>query len=322
MESVFTDYVDAFREGGRTVLLSSHILAEVERLCDRVSIIRAGRRVETGTLAELRHLTRTSVVAELAAPPVGLDALDGRPRPGPRGHPGPLPGGRHPAGPGARRARAGGGPVAHHPAADARGAVPAPLRRPRGAAVTGVLVRRFLRRDRWMLVWWGLGCALLYYSQAVSVKGLYATQAEFDRAARDHAVQHRVHRHGRPGPRPQHHRRPGDLAGHRVRRRGRRADEHVPGRPPHPGRGGERPRRAAARRRRRAARPDDGRRRGRAAGQRPARPPGGAQPDLLPPRGGRTPSPSGSGSPSPAGCSPAWRCSPRSSRRAPARCTA
>ncbi len=77
MESVFTDYVDAFRESGRTVLLSSHILAEVERLCDRVSIIRAGRRVETGTLAELRHLTRTSVVAELEAPPVGLDALDG-----------------------------------------------------------------------------------------------------------------------------------------------------------------------------------------------------------------------------------------------------
>jgi ABC-2 type transport system ATP-binding protein len=77
MESVFTEYVDAFREGGRTVLLSSHILAEVERLCDRVSIIRAGRRVETGTLAELRHLTRTSVVAELAAPPVGLDAVEG-----------------------------------------------------------------------------------------------------------------------------------------------------------------------------------------------------------------------------------------------------
>ena len=50
--------------------------------------------------------------------------------------------------------------------------------------MTGVLVRRFLRRDRWMFVWWGLGAALLYYSQAVSVKGLYATQAEFDRAAR------------------------------------------------------------------------------------------------------------------------------------------
>ena len=50
--------------------------------------------------------------------------------------------------------------------------------------MTWVLVRRFLRRDRWMFVWWGLGAALLYYSQAVSVKGLYATQAEFDRAAR------------------------------------------------------------------------------------------------------------------------------------------
>ena len=77
MESVFTEYVDAFREGGRTVLLSSHILAEVERLCDRVSIIRAGRRVETGTLAELRHLTRTSVVAELARTSGRADGLAG-----------------------------------------------------------------------------------------------------------------------------------------------------------------------------------------------------------------------------------------------------
>jgi ABC-2 type transport system ATP-binding protein len=64
MESVFQDCVDDFRDSGHTVLLSSHILAEVERLCDRVSIIRAGRRVETGTLTELRHLTRTSVRAE------------------------------------------------------------------------------------------------------------------------------------------------------------------------------------------------------------------------------------------------------------------
>ena len=54
------------RSDGRTVLLSSHILAEVEALCDRVTIIRDGRTVETGTLAELRHLTRTSVDAELA----------------------------------------------------------------------------------------------------------------------------------------------------------------------------------------------------------------------------------------------------------------
>src|SRR5690606_32128734 len=53
---------------GRTVLLSSHILSEVEHLCDRVSIIRAGRTVETGTLTELRHLTRTQLDAELAVP--------------------------------------------------------------------------------------------------------------------------------------------------------------------------------------------------------------------------------------------------------------
>jgi ABC-2 type transport system ATP-binding protein len=77
MEAVFGGYVDAHRARGGTVLLSSHILAEVERLCDRVSIIRAGRRVETGTLPELRHLTRTSVVADLAGPPDGLGRLDG-----------------------------------------------------------------------------------------------------------------------------------------------------------------------------------------------------------------------------------------------------
>ncbi|MGA8245429.1 MAG: ABC transporter ATP-binding protein [Nocardioides sp.] len=77
METVFQEYVERFRAGGGTVLLSSHILAEVERLCDRVSIIRSGRCVETGTLAELRHLTRTSVVAELARPVTGLAELPG-----------------------------------------------------------------------------------------------------------------------------------------------------------------------------------------------------------------------------------------------------
>ena len=77
MESVFQECIDEFRDEGRSVLLSSHILAEVERLCDRVSIIRAGRTVETGTLAELRHLTRTSVTAELATAPTGLDQLVG-----------------------------------------------------------------------------------------------------------------------------------------------------------------------------------------------------------------------------------------------------
>ena len=75
MEAVFTDCVAEIRAQGRTVLLSSHILAEVEKLCDRVSIIRDGRTVETGTLAELRHLTRTSITAELATPPNGLHGV-------------------------------------------------------------------------------------------------------------------------------------------------------------------------------------------------------------------------------------------------------
>ena len=59
MESVFTREIRRVRASGATVLLSSHILSEVELLCDRVSIIRAGRIVESGTLAQLRHLTRT-----------------------------------------------------------------------------------------------------------------------------------------------------------------------------------------------------------------------------------------------------------------------
>ena len=72
MEAVFQDCITEERARGRTVLLSSHILAEVESLCERVSIIRLGRTVETGTLAELRHLTRTSISAELAGTPNGL----------------------------------------------------------------------------------------------------------------------------------------------------------------------------------------------------------------------------------------------------------
>jgi ABC-2 type transport system ATP-binding protein len=77
MESQFQRCVDDFRDQGGTVLLSSHILAEVERLCDRVSILREGHVVECGTLAELRHLTRTSVHAELASPPDGLGRHEG-----------------------------------------------------------------------------------------------------------------------------------------------------------------------------------------------------------------------------------------------------
>jgi ABC-2 type transport system ATP-binding protein len=76
MEATFQYAIQEEREQGRTVLLSSHILAEVEALCDKVSIIRNGRTVETGTLADLRHLTRTSISAELAGPPNGLTKLE------------------------------------------------------------------------------------------------------------------------------------------------------------------------------------------------------------------------------------------------------
>ncbi|WP_372667858.1 ABC transporter ATP-binding protein [Amycolatopsis kentuckyensis] len=75
MEATFQYAIQEEREQGRTVLLSSHILAEVEALCDKVSIIRNGKTVESGTLAELRHLTRTSITAELAGPPNGLTKL-------------------------------------------------------------------------------------------------------------------------------------------------------------------------------------------------------------------------------------------------------
>jgi ABC-2 type transport system ATP-binding protein len=77
MEAVFQRCIEEERGLGRTILLSSHILAEVEALCDRVSIIRNGRTVESGSLADLRHLTRTSIEVETAEPPSEIDALEG-----------------------------------------------------------------------------------------------------------------------------------------------------------------------------------------------------------------------------------------------------
>ena len=76
MEATFRECVIEERREGRTILLSSHLLAEAEALSDRVTIIRHGKTVETGTLAEMRHLTRVSVEAELAAP-VALDGIPG-----------------------------------------------------------------------------------------------------------------------------------------------------------------------------------------------------------------------------------------------------
>lgn len=77
MEDVFLECIKEERQRGRTVLLSSHLLSEVEALCDRVSIIRSGQTVKTGTLAELRNLGRTSIEAELARPPDDLSRLPG-----------------------------------------------------------------------------------------------------------------------------------------------------------------------------------------------------------------------------------------------------
>lgn len=77
MEDAFRGCVRELRAQGRTVLLSSHILSEAEALSDRVSIIRAGRVVETGRLEQLRHLTRTAVAADVASVPHGLELLPG-----------------------------------------------------------------------------------------------------------------------------------------------------------------------------------------------------------------------------------------------------
>jgi ABC-2 type transport system ATP-binding protein len=76
MEAAFRECVNDERRDGRTILLSSHILSEAEALSDRVTIIRDGAAVETGTLAEMRHLTRNFVDAELAAP-VSLEGVPG-----------------------------------------------------------------------------------------------------------------------------------------------------------------------------------------------------------------------------------------------------
>ena len=77
MAAVFQDCIRELKAEGRTVLLSSHILAEVEALCDRVSIIRLGRTEQSGTLDELRGMTRTSIIAEVLHSVDGLKALPG-----------------------------------------------------------------------------------------------------------------------------------------------------------------------------------------------------------------------------------------------------
>lgn len=77
MEKIFQQCVTDAKMAGKSVLLSSHILSEVERLCDKVGIIRQGKIIETGTLKELRHLTRTNLLVETTKPITSLSEVKG-----------------------------------------------------------------------------------------------------------------------------------------------------------------------------------------------------------------------------------------------------
>lgn len=77
MEKIFQECVMDVKRRGKSVLLSSHILSEVEKLCDRISIIRQGKIIETGSLTELRHLTRTQMFIEAKQPILGISELKG-----------------------------------------------------------------------------------------------------------------------------------------------------------------------------------------------------------------------------------------------------
>ncbi len=77
MEQAFRESVLEARGNGQTVFLSSHVLSEVEALCDRVAILRAGRLVEIGTLAQMRHLSALTVEASFPGPPPAVDKVAG-----------------------------------------------------------------------------------------------------------------------------------------------------------------------------------------------------------------------------------------------------
>ena len=184
MEETFADTLAERVAAGTTVLLSSHILSEVERLADRVTIIRAGRAVETGTLAELRHLRRSKVVAEVAGRVPDLARHRRRERRPRRRSDRQLLGraggdDRRPRCPDGRRR-----PVADQRPADPRGAVPRGLpsragRRPMTTyAGTWSLARAALRRDRVLASAWVLLLVVVVYASAAATEGLYPTAAD------------------------------------------------------------------------------------------------------------------------------------------------
>jgi ABC-2 type transport system ATP-binding protein len=77
MEVVFRDCIKEARQRGQTVFLSSHILSEVEALCDRVGILREGRLVDEGTLEQLRHLAAQTVEVTFSGPAPQIEPLPG-----------------------------------------------------------------------------------------------------------------------------------------------------------------------------------------------------------------------------------------------------
>lgn len=77
MERIFQEYIMEAKNAGKSILLSSHILTEVDKLCNKVSIIRNGKIIEAGSLDKLRHLTRTSISVQTKRPIEGLEDLKG-----------------------------------------------------------------------------------------------------------------------------------------------------------------------------------------------------------------------------------------------------
>ncbi|WP_413537643.1 ATP-binding cassette domain-containing protein [Enterococcus malodoratus] len=76
-EKSFQEEVMELKEAGKSILLSSHILSEVEKMCDRIAIIREGEIIETGDLASMRHLTRMEITVETKMPLDGVEQLPG-----------------------------------------------------------------------------------------------------------------------------------------------------------------------------------------------------------------------------------------------------
>ncbi len=77
MEKIFQENVKEAKVAGKSVLLSSHILSEVEKVCDKIAIIREGKIIETGTLSEMRHLTRTQLTIKTKEPVPSLSEIKG-----------------------------------------------------------------------------------------------------------------------------------------------------------------------------------------------------------------------------------------------------